>query len=412
MLVHNTQISVYVLNKSGKPMMTCSPAKARKLLEAKKAKVVRTNIFTIKLLYGSAGYKQPIVGGCDTGSKVAAFAATANNVVIYCSEVKLRNDVHKKMEQRAMYRRNRRGRKVRHRQPRFDNRTRPEGWLTPSLRSKVESHLREKRFMESILPISSWKVETAEFDIHKIKNIEVSGVGYQNGPQKDFYNTKQYVYWRDGYECQHCKGKSKDKRLHAHHIVFRSNGGTDAPDNLIALCETCHGKLHSGEFLIKPKKVISTKHATEVSIVKSALKRSGWIFEETFGYETKFKREQVLRLPKTHCNDAIAICLSEGEIVDLPVVVLQKRHVSKGDYQLTKGERGEKKIPVGKLFGLRKHDLISTSKGVGFVKGKRSSGAFALEDIRGNKITDSVSVKKDCQRISARTTTMTQKEIY
>ena len=62
------------------------------------------------------------------------------------------------------------------------------------------------------------------------------------------------------------------------------------------------------------------------------------------------------------------------------------RHVASGDYQQTKGIRSEKKIPVGKLFGLKKHDFISTVQGTGFVKGKRSSGYFALETILGEKI--------------------------
>lgn len=48
---------VYVLNKHGKPLMPCSPGKARLLLKQQKAHVVKRTPFTIKLLYGSAGYK-------------------------------------------------------------------------------------------------------------------------------------------------------------------------------------------------------------------------------------------------------------------------------------------------------------------------------------------------------------------
>ena len=89
-------------------------------------------------------------------------------------------------------------------------------------------------------------------------------------------------------------------------------------------------------------------------------------------------------------------------------VVYFKRHVAKGDYQLTTGKRSEKKIPVGKLFGLKKHDLIQTPQGTGFVKGKRSSGYFALETITGEEIHASANVKKDTVRLTARTTTLTQ----
>jgi hypothetical protein len=42
-----------------------------------------------------------------------------------------------------------------------------------------------------------------------------------------------------------------------------------------------------------------------------------------------------------------------------------KKHVSKGDYQQRTGKRSEKVIPAGKLFGIRKFDLIETKQGVG-----------------------------------------------
>jgi len=85
---------------------------------------------------------------------------------------------------------------------------------------------------------------------------------------------------------------------------------------------------------------------------------------------------------------------------------LHKKHVAKGDFQQFKGARSEKLIPTGKLFGLRKFDLVKTSKGVGFIKGKRSSGFFALMDIFNKTLTASVSVKKDCTRLTARSTTL------
>ena len=401
---------IFVLNKYSEPLMPCSPAKAKKLLKNGRAKVVSKKVFTIKLLHGSSGYKQNVKGGNDPGSKVMAFAVITNGLTVYQSETTLRNNVHSKMEQRAMYRRNRRSRKVRYRKPRFDNRRRKGDWLTPTVVSKVASHLREKKLIESILPISSWDVEIGLFDITKINNPDVQGEEYQNGQQKDFYNTKAFVFWRDNYTCQICKGKEKDKRLRDHHIIFRKDGGTDDSENQVTLCETCHKKLHNGEVSYKKAKTKKpTKHATEISIVSAFLRKSGWIFKETFGYETKFKREQVLHLPKEHYNDAVAICCEEGEVVKSCSHVYYKKHVSKGDYQLCKGERGEKKIPVGKLFGLRKYDYIETEKGIGFVKGKRSSGQFALEDISGNKVTDSVNVKRNCQRIFARSTTLIEK---
>jgi len=399
---------VFVLNQYGNPLMPCKPQKAKTLLKMGKAKVAKRIPFTIKLRYGSSGFKQELTAGMDTGSKTIGCAAIANGKVVYQSEVQIRQDVSKKMEQRKMYRRNRRNRKTRYRKARWQNRAsmRKTGRLAPSIKSKVDSHLREKKFVESILPVSRWKVETASFDIHKISNPDIKRREYQNGNQKDFYNVKAYILYRDSYQCQKCK--IKKGKLHIHHIIFRSNGGTNAPTNLISLCKFCHDRLHNGEFEIKGVRS-KTKHATEIGIVKAQLKKQFGIFEECFGYETKFKREQILQLPKTHYYDAVAICCEEGEIVNLSDPVYFKKHAAKGDYQQTKGKRSEKVIPTGKLFDLRKFDYIQTPKGIGWVKGKRSTGFFAISDLEGNVINPSVNIKKDCKRLRARTTTLIER---
>jgi hypothetical protein len=403
-------LKVYVLNQRNQPLMPCTPVIARLLLKEGKAKCIKRTPFVIKLLVDSTEHKQQITAGMDTGSKNVGCAAVANGEVLYQSEIEIRNDVSKKMQQRSMYRRNRRSRKTRYRKCRFLNRAASfrKGRLAPSIRSKIDSHLREKRFVESILPVSLWKVETASFDIHKISNPVVKSSGYQNGPQKDFYNTKAYVLHRDKYKCQKCK--TKKGKMHVHHIIFKSKGGTNAPDNLITLCESCHKELHTQGFVIKGKKS-KTKHATEIGIVKSQLKKQLASFEETFGYETKFKREQTLQLPKTHYNDAVAICLEDGEIVNFSSVVYFKKHVASGDYQQTKGARSEKKIPTGKLFGYRKFDLVKTPKGVGFIKGKRSTGHFAITKLNGEVISNSLNIKKKCSRLSARTTTLIERRM-
>ena len=399
---------VYVINKNGNPLMPCKPAKAKHLLKAGKAKVIKRTPFTIKLLWDCEENTQEVVAGMDTGSKTIGCAAIANGKVVYQSEVQIRQDVSKKMEQRKMYRRNRRGRKTRYRKARWQNRAsmRKKGRLAPSIKSKVDSHLREKKFVESVLPVTLWNVETASFAIHKISNPDVKRWDYQKGNQKDFYNVKAYVLHRDGYQCHKCK--TKKGKMHVHHVVFRSNGGTDSPENLIVLCSDCHDKLHKGEFEIKGIRS-KTKHATEVGIVKSQLEKQFGDFEETFGYQTKFNREQILKLPKTHYNDAVAICCEEGEIIDISSTVYFKKHVSKGDYQQTNGSRSEKRIPTGKLFGLRKFDYIQHPLGFGFVKGKRSTGFFAISDLEGKVINPSVNVKKNCTRLTARTTTLIER---
>jgi len=398
---------VYVINKNGNPLMPCKPAKAKHLIKAGKAKCIKRTPYTIKLLWDCEKDVQEVVAGMDTGSKFIGCAVITNGKVVYQSEVQIRQDVSRKMQQRKMYRVTRRSRKLRYRKPRWQNRgsMRKKGRLAPSIKSKVNSHLREKRFVESILPVSKWKVETASFDINKISNPDISNLDYQNGQQKGYYNTKSYVLHRDGYQCKKCK--TKKGKLHVHHIIFRSKGGTNSPSNLITLCETCHTNLHNEDFEIKGIRS-KTKHATEVGIVKSQLKKQFGKFEETHGYNTKFKREQILQLPKTHYYDGVSICCVEREIVSSYSIVYFKKHVSKGDYKQTSGARSEKRVPTKKLFGLRKFDYVKTPKGIGFVKGKRKTGFFEIFNLNGNVVGHSVNVKKSCRRIKARTTTLVE----
>ena len=143
-----------------------------------------------------------------------------------------------------------------------------------------------------------------------------------------------------------------------------------------------------------------------MGFIKSRLAQCEIQPEVTFGYETKFKREQ-LNLSKTHANDAIAICLNDNQTV-LPMnTILIKKHVAKGDYKQTAGSHSEKKVPTGKLFGFKKFDKVITTKGMGFIKGKRSSGYFSIADLDNNLIHASEKVK-NCVRITARKTTLVE----
>jgi hypothetical protein len=96
-----------------------------------------------------------------------------------------------------------------------------------------------------------------------------------------------------------------------HHIIFRTNGGGDAPSNLITLCKTCHDLLHGGAFQIKGTRS-RTKHPTEIGIIKASLAKV-WNFEPTFGYETKYRRERCLGWAKSHAADAVAIAARTGK---------------------------------------------------------------------------------------------------
>ncbi|WJQ12430.1 RNA-guided endonuclease IscB [Geobacillus stearothermophilus] len=234
---------MYIINKHGKPLMPCSPRKARLLLKQKKAKVVRRTPFTIQLLYGSSGYKQPVSLGVDMGTRHVGISATTKKDVLFEAEAQLRTDIVELLAIRRQFRRSRRNRKTRYREARFLNRRKPEGWLPPSIQHKINSHIKLIDLVHNILPVTSVTIEVAAFDTQKLKNLNIRGVEYQQGEQMGFWNVREYVLYRDNHTCQYCKGKKKDPVLQVHHIESRKTGG-DSPDNLITLCKTCHHEIH------------------------------------------------------------------------------------------------------------------------------------------------------------------------
>ena len=231
---------VYVLNKDGLPLMpTHKPGKVRHLLKDGKAKVVKRSPFTIQLNYDCDNYIQPITLGVDAGSKHIGLSASTKKDELYCSDVELRDDVVELLSTRRENRRTRRNH-LRYRPARFDNRKKEDSWLAPSIRQKIDSHLKVIKEVYKILPISQTIVEVASFDTQLLKaELEgktISGIDYQQGEMTG-YNTREYVLYRDNHTCQHCHGKSKDKVLEVHHLETRKTGG-NAPSNLITLCKT------------------------------------------------------------------------------------------------------------------------------------------------------------------------------
>ena len=388
---------VYVINKYGRPLMPCSPAKARHLLRDGKAKVKKRTPFTIQLKYGSSGYTQDLNLGIDPGSKKVGTAVRRSGTkeIFYSSEITLRTDITKKLKQRSSYRKTRRNRKTRYRPPRFLNRTRSEGWLPPSVQSKINSTKKEIDYILSILPITRISFEYSKFDIHRLTNKFVRGFWYQLGDMYGYESTKAYVLERDNYKCQSCKGKSKDKKLEVHHIIYRRNGGTNKPSNLLTLCSTCHDLVHKDQLILTKyqlKACVNTIDATQVSIISKRIweyllsLKPDYILAKTYGYSTKVKRK-LLKIGKSHILDAVAISYGRNKHyrkgLRKPRVTnnffYNKICVSKGDYQQTKGQHSEKKIPTGKIQGFRKFDVVKYLNKIYSIKGRMSSGyAFLM----------------------------------
>lgn len=400
---------VFVLAPNRTPLMPCHPAIARLLLKEGKAKVRRRTPFTIQLrTQPEQIYTQPLTLGIDTGSSVVGSAAAdEQGNVFYLSEVELRNDIATTMKERAAKRRNRRNRKTRYRPARWLNRKNSSktGRFSPTMRSKIEAHLREIHFVKSLLPITSIVLETGTFDPHALKNPDVlqNKKLYQKGINYGFANTKAYVLTRDGYVCQHCQGKSKDKRLEVHHVIFRSQQGSDEETNLVTLCKTCHDRLHAGTIALKRtgKQKASLRHATQMNSIRIQL-LTCLEAEETFGFITKEHRLHA-GLPKEHVFDAAMIATKGNMPTFCVTAVLCKLCTPDGDYQQTKGVHSEQRITTGKIRGFRKFDKVWYRGQEYFIKGRMSTGYAILMDIHGKKV-DLKPIPKfeKMQRVSAR----------
>ena len=392
---------VYVLNQNGQPLMpTENHAKVRVLLKQGRAKVINKCPFTIQLLYSSTNYTQKITLGVDSGSKHIGLSATTRNKVLFESDVELRNDIVDLLSTRRELRRCRRSRKTRYRKPRFNNRKRGKGWLAPSIKQKINSHITMIAKVHKILPISNIVVEVASFDIQKIKEPTTNGVDYQQGEQLGFWNVREYVLFRDGHKCQCCHGKSKDKILNVHHIESRKTGG-NAPNNLITLCETCHIGYHKG--IVKLPKAIhrgmSFKDATFMGIMRWALyEKLKTIYSDvklTYGYITKNIRIKN-GLPKDHYIDARCISgnpnvISNGDVYYYKKVRCHNRRIHKNTI-LKGGYRKRNQAPY-EVKGFRLYDNVLWKGQKCFIFGRRSTGRMDLRLLDGTHVSASVGYK-------------------
>jgi N6-L-threonylcarbamoyladenine synthase len=392
---------VYVLNINGEPLMpTNRHGKVRRLLRDNKAKVVKKSPFTIQLLYETSNFKQEISLGVDSGSKHIGLSSTTTNEVLFEADVELRNDIVDLISTRREFRRSRRNRKTRYRKARFNNRKKKENWLAPSIQQKIDSHITMIGKVNKILPISKTIVEVASFDIQKIKNPNISGKEYQEGEQLDFWNLREYIFFRDNYQCQCCKGKSKDKILNVHHIESRKTGG-NAPNNLVTLCETCHKDYHKGKIKLPKtiKRGMSFKDATFMGIMRWSLyEKLKTLYPNvslTYGYITKNTRIKN-NLPKDHYIDARCIsgnplAKSNGEVYHYKKVRCHNRQIFKA--KILKGGIKKRNQAPYEVLGFRLYDKVLWKGIKCFIFGRRSTGRMDLRLLDGTKINASVAYK-------------------
>jgi 5-methylcytosine-specific restriction endonuclease McrA len=244
--------SVFVLNSARRPWPPVHPGYARWLLSHQKAAVFKRYPFTIIM-----GERQPEPSTdplrlkIDPGSKTTGLAVVndATGQVVWAAELSHRGQaITKALADRRAVRRSRRRRKTRYRQPRFENRRRREGWLSPSLESRIANVLTWVARLRRLCPVEALSMELVRFDTQLMENAEISGVEYQQGTLAG-YETREYLLEKWGRKCAYCQMSGVP--LEVEHIVPKARGGSNRISNLTLACKACNtkkGARTAGEF--------------------------------------------------------------------------------------------------------------------------------------------------------------------
>ena len=331
---------VAVISKTGERLMPTSEHRARKLLKSGKAIKYSYHPFTIQLAERESGDVQPIELCMDTGYIHIGISVKSEKHEYLAEQIDTLTDEKARHDACRMYRRQRRSRK-RYRQPRFNNRKRNDRWIAPSLEHKKSIHIQAILRICKVMPVTDITLEMGNFDTQVLKAREEGkplpqGVDYQHGERYGITTLREAVFARDGYTCQCCGRAIKDGAiLHVHHIVYRSQGGTNRMSNLITVCDKCHtpanhkqgGKLYNW----KPK-IASFKGATYMTTIRWKLYNEvKALFPDididihiTYGAETK-ERRRALDIDKSHVNDAFVMGQFHPKHRSKPICYKKKR---------------------------------------------------------------------------------------
>jgi len=374
------------------------------LLNSGKAAVFRRYPFTIILKKAVDTTPDPLTLKIDPGSKTTGFAILNDAQVIFAAELTHRgNAIQAALESRRALRRSRRARHTRYRQPRFLNRTRPKGWLAPSLAHRVHTTLTWVNRFKHFAPITEVKQELVRFDLQQIDNPEISGVEYQQGILAG-YEVREYLLEKWNRQCSYC-GK-KDVPLQVEHIHPKAKGGTNKVSNLCLACEPCNTKKGTKDikdFLKnKPdvlKQVLAQakrplKDATAVNATRwalfNALKATGLKVSTGSGGLTKFNRTR-LGLPKTHWLDAA--CVGDTPTLEVlttkPLLIQATGHGSRQMCRTDKYGFPSRYVPrLKSVKGFQTGDIVkaivTTGKRIGEYVGRvavRTSGSFNISGV-------------------------------
>ena len=349
------QNTVPVLGRDGSPLMPTRPSRARRLMRQGRArKCWVKGMFCVRMQDVGSEEEGVETDGVQVNIDPGA-AATGLAVVSETPDgrrahalIELRHRgsrIRNKMDKRRAMRRGRRSR-IRNRPPRFDNRTRPDGWLAPSLVTRLANTETWIRRLVEIFPVTFVRVETARFDMQLMQDAEVSGKDYQQGELAG-WQLRSYVFHRDGGRCAYC-GNAKAERYELDHIVPRSRGGTNRVSNLIVSCQDCNvkkGNMPVEQFLTgRPARLAAVRAirrapllgASQMNIIVpellGRLDKLGLPSSTHDAYTTSWTRRR-LGVSKTHVNDALCIGAPDA-LARLPETKIVARATGHGDRQM------------------------------------------------------------------------------
>ena len=308
---------VFVIDQQRKPLAPVHPGRARFLLKAGHAAVLRRYPFVI-ILKGEKQEREaePLRLKIDPGSKTSGLAVVNDQTgnVLWAAELTHRgSQVKEKLEKRRAWRRSRRHRKTRYRKPRFANRSRKKGWVPPSLKSRIDNIVTWTRRIRTFCPIGAISQELVRFDTQLLEHPTISGVEYQQGTLAG-YETKEYLLLKWRHQCAYCQ--KEEVPLEIEHLIPRSQGGSNRVSNLALACRACNqkkGNLSAEAFGFahlmaeakKPLKDAAAVNATRWALY-GRLKALGLPLETGTGGGTKYNRS-VRHIPKTHWLDACCV---------------------------------------------------------------------------------------------------------
>ena len=343
---------VFVLDKRRKPLMPCTGKRARLLLARGRARVHRVMPFVIRLVDRRVedSVLQPVRIKLDPGSKTTGMALVREDSgthVLNLFELRHRGrQISEALTARRAMRWRRRG-NLRYRAPRFLNRTRPAGWLAPSLQHRVDTTMAWVKRLQKWCPVSGIAQELVRFDMQQIENPEISGIEYQQGTLAG-YEVREYLLEKWGRKCAYCGAEHVP--LNIDHIHPRAKGGSNRVSNLTMACQPCNQKKGAqdvSEFLSHDPKRLerilvqskrSLKDAAAVNATRwslfNCLKATGLPVEVSTGGRTKWNRTR-LGLTKTHALDAV--CVGKVDSVeDWHRPTLAIKATGRGSYKRTR----------------------------------------------------------------------------